>query len=734
MRRRSALLAGSSLAVLTVTAVGAAWAQSPGDAIPLEEISVQGQGAAAERADGPVNGFVATRSATGAKTDLPLKETPQSISVVTQDQLRATGAQTPSEALRYVAGVQAERYASDARYDWIKIRGFDAPEYLDGMQMPKGLYSWPRYEPFGIERLEVLKGPASVLYGQTPPGGLLNFVSKKPLDEAQGEARLSTGSYGRLQGAFDVTGPANADGSVLYRMVGLGRLSDTIVDYTDNDRVFLAPSVSFKPSDDTKLTVLAHYIRDESKAVQFLPANGVLYDIPGYGKLPRSRFIGEPDYDDFKRREWAIGYEFEHRFQNDVTFRQKARYMSVDIDMPVVRNGFAVSADPRYVDRLAVRFDDKATGVTVDNQLSYDLRTGPVSHSLLAGFDYRDFDLDYVGKSALFGRPAGYPGFDVTDPTYGTPVPALGPQGSFRQTLKQSGLYAQDQIRFDRFVLLLSGRYDWVSNDTRNRLNHTSLDRDDEKFTWRAGLLYAFDNGIAPYVSYSTMFQPAAGFSSAAGSIGTGAGPDGKPYAPTTGDQIEVGVKYEIPGTRSLLTAAVYDITQKNVLVANALGGPQAQVGEVRMKGFEAEAKIGLAEGWDAVGAFTYADSEISRASVAGVAGNRFPQTPKYQASGFVTYALQSAPLQGLTLGGGVRYFGAHYGDQLNALRIPSNTLFDAMARYDFGARNPQLKGVSATITATNLFDKTYVSSCVDRNSCYWGAARTVIGTLSYRW
>lgn len=732
MRRLSFLLAGCSIAALAQGGIGRAHAEE--NPIALDEISIQGREAAAERADGPVKGFVATRSATGTKTDAPLKETPQSISVVTPDLIRATGAQTPSEALRYVAGVQAERYPSDARYDWIKVRGFDAPEYLDGMQMPKGLYGWPRYEPYGIERLEVLKGPASVLYGQTPPGGLLNFVSKKPLDQRQGEAVLSTGSYGRLQGAFDLTGPANESGTALYRVVGLGRIADTIVDTTNNDRAFIAPSVTFTPSDSTTLTLLGHYIYDKTKAVQYFPALGTLSAIPGYGKLSRSLFMGEPDFDDFTRREWAVGYEFEHKFDNGVTFRQKSRYMSVETDMPVVRNGFANgvydAANGAYtINRLAIHYKDKAEGFTSDNQLTYDIQTGPLQHSLLVGLDYRNFDITHVGQSASFGT------FDLLNPVYGADVTSLPVTASMRQNLEQTGLYAQDQIRFDRFVLLLSGRYDWVTNNTRNRLTDVRLDRDDEKFTWRAGLLYNFDNGVSPYVSYSTMFQPASGFSSATGSIGTSGGADGRPYKPTTGDQIEAGVKYQPPGTRHLFTAAVYDITQKNVLVTNATGiGYQEQVGEVRMKGFEAEAKLGFDNGWDAVAAFTYSDSEISKAAQAAVVGNRFPQTPKHQLSGFVTYAFQNQSLDGLTLGAGARYFGAHYGEQNNAIGVPSYTLVDAMARYDFGRISPKLAGVVGTITATNIFDKKYVASCVGTNSCYWGAPRTVIGSLAYRW
>jgi iron complex outermembrane receptor protein len=737
------LLAGASTAVVMAPAP----LKAQDSAIALDEITVVGErgASAGETAGGPVRGFAATRSATGAKSDLPLKETPQSISVITQDQIRATGAQTPSEALRYTAGVQAERFGADPRFDWIKVRGFDAPEYLDGLQLPKGLYAWPRYDPFGVERIEVLKGPASVLYGQTPPGGLVNFVSKKPLDETQNEVRATVGNRDRIQGAFDLTGPANAEKTVLYRMIGLGRMSDTIVDTVNDDRLFLAPSVTFAPTDRTSLTILGHYTRDEGKALQFLPAQGTLFGNPN-GRIPRDTFLGEPGYDDFERREWAIGYEFEHRFENDVIFRQKARYGSVDVNIPVIRGfGFPTAVDPanptgprivtdyRHVTRRIVRFDDRAEGFTADNQLLASVDTGPLNHSFLFGIDYRKFDLDYVGR----GQPALFDPIDVYNPDYGAAIPDIAVNASTKQKLRQIGFYAQDQIKFDKFVLLLSGRYDDVRNDTRNRLLETDLDRKDGEFTGRAGLLYNFDNGVSPYVSYSTMFQPATGAGYNGGALGSVADGSGKPFEPTTGDQIEAGVKYQPPGTRSLFTLSAYRLRQQNVLVPAPIGATQEQAGEIEIKGLEAEAKLSLDAGWDVVASYTYADSEITKSSdnpASDFAGNRFPVTPKHQAAAFVNYTFQGEPLAGLSVGAGLRYFGAHYGDQANTLKIPSYTLVDAAMRYDFGRTTPRLKGVEASITASNLFDKTYVSTCSDLNNCYYGNARTVIGTLAYRW
>jgi iron complex outermembrane receptor protein len=291
------------------------------------------------------------------------------------------------------------------------------------------------------------------------------------------------------------------------------------------------------------------------------------------------------------------------------------------------------------------------------------------------------------------------------------------------QELSQVGLYAQDQIKFDRFVLMLSGRNDWADTSTRNRLVARRSTQDDSEFTGRVGLLYNFDNGIAPYVSYATSFQPTIGTSSA-----------GTPFEPTTGEQIEAGIKYQPVGTNALFTVSAYNLTQQNALVPDTLNpGFQVQQGEVRVRGLEFEGKVGLADGLDLIASYAYTDSEITRGAPA-VVGNEIPVTPRNQAAAWLNYAFQGGPLEGLSIGAGVRFFGNHFGDQANTLRIPSYTLVDAAIRYDFGKLNPKLAGAELALNVSNLFDNEYVSTCGDLNTCYWGNPRTVLATLSYRW
>jgi iron complex outermembrane receptor protein len=686
-----------------------------------------------ERANGPVAGFVASRSATGTKTDTPLIETPQSVSVVTADQISALGARTPSEALRYTAGVQVERFGGDPRFDWIKIRGFDVNEYMDGLQLPKGNYAWSRIDPYGLERIEVLKGPASVLYGQSPPGGLVNFVTKKPLDEARNEVRIGGGSYGRVETQFDFTGPANADKTVLYRIVGSGRISDTIVDYVNEDHFYIAPSLTFRPTEDTTLTVLGHYGFDDTKSLQFLPSQGTLYVNP-FGRIPRSRFLGEPGYDNFRREEFSIGYQFEHRFNDAVTIRQNLRYGGVDVDLPVIR-GFGFPrvdgmVDYRNVTRRIVRFDDSITGFTVDNQLQVKGETGPLSHTILAGIDYRIFDTGFATRNSLLT-----PNFDVFFPVYGRPLPNPALTARISQSLEQTGIYLQDQIKLDSWVLMLSVRQDWLNNKTSDQVVGRIIDQPADAFTYRAGLLYNFDNGLAPYVSYSTLFQPAVGVGAGNSPPSLGTTGAGAPFVPTTGDQIEGGVKYQIPGTSTLFTASVFRLNQDNVLVADATNvGRQRQLGAARAEGFEFEGKAMLADGLDFVSAYSYLETKQNRTSILAQLGKELPATPMHQAAGFLNYTFPGGPLMGLSLGGGVRYVGSSWGDLPNTIRIPSYTLVDAAIRYDLAALWPAMKGAQISVNATNLFDKRFVSTCGDLNTCYYGPPRQVLASFSYRW
>lgn len=727
-RVRTSALSQISLPALFVALATGASAQPSEPAIRLDTIEVQGT---REQALGPVNGYVATRSATGSKTDTPLIEVPQTVNVVTADQIKAQGAQSVSEALRYTAGVRGETYGAASQFDsYTQIRGFKGDLFLDGLRLPDGAATadWTTsvVEPYGLERVEVLKGPSSVLYGQSGPGGLVNMISKRPTATPLREVQLQTGSFGRLQGAFDLSGPVDPQGTFLYRLTGLARNSGTQTDFVDDDRLFIAPAFTWRPSADTTLTVMGQYLRERNGKTSFnyLPTSGTLRPNPVNGRLPWNRYAGEPGFDRFDRDQGSIGYAFEHRFNDSLTFSQNLRYTQNDVYLRALNRNGELLADNRTLNRAAFRIDAAARAFTLDNRLEAKFGTGPASHTALIGLDYRNEISQYdVGRG-----PA--PSIQIFNPVYGAPVadPGINFQRKDAE-LRQLGFYAQDQIKLDRWIATFSGRYDIAETRTRtqtlttNTLARTSTT--DRAFSGRAGLSYVFDNGIAPYVSVSTSFQPTAAtdFSGAA-------------FKPLTSRQYEAGVKYQPAWMNASLTAAVFDIRQDNTLTGDpnpAHPFAQVQLGEVSVRGFDIEARTQLTEGLGLIASYAFLDHEITKSSVATDIGKRLPGTPMHQGSLWADYAVQGGPLAGLSLGGGVRFVGSTY-DTNNTVRIPSYTLVDATIGYDLGKLMPALNGAKLSVVAKNLFDRYYVSQCGNVPGCTLGSRRTVLATLSYRW
>lgn len=703
--KRLGLALGASAAILPATLVHAQQAEAQQASTQLAPIVVEAQG---EKAKGPVRGILAKQSATATKTARAVAETPQSITVTTADQIRQQQVTTTSEAMRYVPSTNAEIFGADPRADWIRMRGFLVPELLDGTRMPRATYAWPRIDPYMVERIEALRGPAASLYGQTPPGGLVNFVSKKPTEETLREVQLTLGGPWRKQAAFDFSGPIDEDGQFLYRVTGMVRDAETQVDHVDDNRIFIAPSFTWKPEEGTELTISGHHIRDDGGSLQFLPAPGMLYP-SAYGYYDRSTYIGEPDYDDFERRQSAIGYQFEHTFDNGITFNSTARLMEVDYDLSVVRGHPAAAAVPPMVNRLAVGIHDLARTFTMDNNVSGSFETGPVTHEVLAGIDLLVQDYDYQ-----FGTGTASP-INIYNPVYGqATIGAITNSADAKQTIHQLGFYLQDEMSLDNWRLTLTGRYDKAEMDTYDRINSKRTINDDGAFTGRAGLLYAFDNGVAPYVSYGTSFEPTQGLSTS-----------GQPWDPTKGKQLEFGVKYQPVGTDHLFSLAAFDLEQSNLVVGT--GASARQIGKVEMRGIEAEAKISMWSGWDMIASYAYLNSRVA------ATGKRVIYVPDHQAALWVNHTF-SGQLEGLSAGAGIRYTGASFGDTNNVLEAPAYTLFDAAARLNLGAFNESLKGTEFAVNVANVFDKEYVASCNTVTQCYWGTGRTIRATLTHRW
>ncbi|MEI4483230.1 MULTISPECIES: TonB-dependent siderophore receptor [unclassified Phyllobacterium] len=707
----------STVTILDPLTTASSDAPKDGEAIVLDTIVIDGNG---ENALGPVVGYVAKRTATVSKTDASVMETPQAVNIVTADQLQDQNASNLTEALRYTPGVLGGfEGPADTRRDPLTIRGFEPVQYLDGMIATSGaaITAVTKAEPYNLERIEVLKGPASVLYGMNAPGGLVNMVSKRPTEEARGEVVLEGGSFDRLQGQFDVSGPLNADKTLLYRLIGVARDSGTQVDFQPNDHLFIAPSLTWKPDEDTSLTVLGQYSKDNGGVYQSLPVEGTLLHNPN-GKIPRHRTGGDKEFDHYDSEYWNIGYSLEHRFNENMTFGQTVRYGEHDNDYA----GAYVSGwvdwpnDTRTVNRTAYVYRNQVNSFAVDNRLGYEFDTGPISHSVLVGLDYNRLNASNQNGDMAIDS------IDIYDPIYGDigPVPIAY---SFHDKNYQTGLYAQDVIRFDNFTVMAGVRHDWARSKTANPFY--SYDVTEEATTFRLGATYRFDNGIAPYVSYSESFA-----------LETGLMQGGGTWKPTTGQQYEVGIRYELPDTDAMITLSTFDLRQQNVVSGIPNSPFSVQTGEVQILGVELEAKANINDNWNITASASYLDGKISKDEDPEKVGRVSPNTPKFMSSLWVDYKFSEGdPLGGLTIGGGVRHVGTHYSDQYDEpfRETPAVTLVDAHLKYDFGAIKDEYKGLSLSVNATNIFNKRHYAY-IDKFFTTDAPGREINARLAYKW
>lgn len=557
------------------------------------------------------------------------------------------------------------------------------------------------------------------------------MVSKRPMATPHYEVEGAFGSFDRIQGAFDIGGPIDKNGEFLYRLVGLGRKSDTQIDFVQDNKIFIAPSFTWRPTMDTSFTILSHYQKVDNKGFQqYVPGQVSLPGYP-YGRVPYSRYLGEPGMDGYKLEQAAIGYAFEHRFDNNIQFRQNLRYMEVSNDLVGTRPEAFVA--PSTVLRSQNYVNSKSNNLAIDNQLQADFRTGLLTHKVLVGFDYLNIASNSDYRSTLLTStfiPQMLP-INAFNPVYGSaflPASTLPPYILVNSKQSQAGLYVQDQIKLDRWTLSLTGRQDWASTDFLSAGFYPQAgryQRNDAAATGRVGLNYLFDFGLSPYANYSTSFVP-----------NSGASNTGQSFKPTTGESKEIGVKFKPTGMNLMLTAAVFDTLQKDVLTADpaTFGLTNIQTDEARVRGFEFEARGNITRELEIVGGYSHFDPKVTK-SIDGNAGKYMQAVPLDQASLWGKYTWYDGPLAGLGFGAGVRYIGVSYGDAANTVVIPSYTLFDASISYDLAYVRPDLKGWTAQVNATNLADRYYVASCATSIVyCGLGASRTVLGTLKYAW
>lgn len=673
----------------------------------------------------PLTGVVAKESAAGTKTATPLSKTPQSISVVTRDQMNQQDPASVADALAYTGGVIVTYRGNSNRNDEVISRGFRyAPKLLDGLHF--GLSSQNggagQIDPWMLERIEMVHGPAGVLYGQVSPGGVIAMTSKRPTAQTIREVKLSTGNRHLAEAAFDFGGKLNDDNTLFYRLNGIGRTQHEFVDGNKQQRVAVAPALTWLPNEDTSFTLLTSY-QNEPKAGSrnFLPRAGTLLPTSA-GYVPYNFNVSEPSYDKSTREQASIGYSLDHNFSEALSFTQNLRFTHRDEDYKYLVYNVNSPVNDHTVTRLAQHESQMTNEFNVDNQLKGEFETGDVTHTVLGGLDYRYSHIDF---KMYRDRNSDYP-IDWANPERASvDASKLTMVSSDLKTLNQFGVYLQDQLAWNNWNLLLSGRHDWSQVHTRDRTSGGSdVTYNDNQFTARGGLLYAFDNGISPYVSYSTSFEPNL-YQSAPGS---------DPLKPTTGKQTEVGVKYQIPDSNTLLTFSWFDITQKNLASYNRTTYYYEQIGKVKSQGVEAELHAQPLPEVALTAAYTYTDVVTKESNTAAERGHSPAAIPRHGASAWGTYSVLHGALNGLTVGTGIRYVGVAPADATGEYYVPHYTLYDAMVKYDLGQASTSLKGTTLQLNVQNLSDEKYVSSCSGQYACFYGVGRTVVASVDYRW
>jgi iron complex outermembrane receptor protein len=685
-----------------------------------------------ETAAGPVNGYVAKRSATGTKTDTPLVETPRSISVITRELIEAQQPTTLQETLGYTAGIFAPPLASSSTdsTSGLAIRGFRTFDgdafYQDGMRSKfSGWWGFSGYEPYGLERVEVLRGPASIMYGQGQPNGTVNLVSKRPTQTPLREIGVEFGSFERKQVTFDLGDALDDNGEWSYRLTGLARDSSTQIDFSENNRYFLSAALAWRPSSRTELILRAGVQRNEGESNNNLPQVGTLLPNAN-GTIPRNRGIGNDNSAYYTSENF--GWLFEHQADDTWTFRSNARVSQLTGKRQMTRSNGYQAGQERIIDRGVANYwsMDGNYNALLDNQAQARFNAGGAEHTVLVGLD---FAAQKDGWQQSNGSAAP---LDLFDPVYTPTTYNTVPTYERTANDRQLGLYLQDQIKIDKRLVISAGaRKDWAKSwavDGTPGATVVGETQKDDAATWQAGLAYLFDNGFTPYASYAESFVPTLGKNN-----------QGTVFKPEEGRQYEVGFKYQPVDSNLLLTAAVFDILRQNVTTP----GPGfdldptlpnlVQTGEVGSRGFEFEVKSELARGLNLIGSFSHTKAKVTKSNDPAItAGKELIQSPRNTASLWADYALPDFVAPGLRVGAGVRHIGSTWADEANTTRVPDYTLLDLSVRYDFGRASASLKGLQGYLNVKNLTDKTYMT-CFFGN-CLYGQERTVIAGARYNW
>ena len=690
-RTTNALLCGTTLVTLPMI-VHAQEANSGNDeegAYRLSPIIVNAQ----SYADDDANSTVAQELWVGGKVATSILDTPASVSVITEKEIEQRNASTTEEVLQYTPGVITDYYGTDDRNDYFKIRGFQATTYRDGLTL--GSMRGVREEPFAYERVEVLRGANSTLFGPADPGGSVNFVSKRPKFERFGEGYLSYGSFDHKEAGVDVGDTLNADGTVAYRFTGTIRDSDREYDHSKDNNGFLMGGLAWEPTEYTSASVIFDYLKRD--------------DTPNSGGYPldqeydRDNFFGEPgfNYHDVERS--SITGQLTHDFNNGLTLRGNLRYSDLKDDFGYVYLTDSASRAGTVVDRDYFGSNSEAQELIGNAILQYDARFDRIDSSTLVGVEYRDASTD---DSSFYGDTSP---IDIANPVYSGAPSSLNVYSSNDQDYTTKSVFVTQNLSFyDRFIVTAGVRNDSLDVSSTNMAGVTDSD-DFSETSYRGALTYRITDEISTYISQVESVAPP--------SIGV---------KPERGEQYEIGVKYAPFGMNALFSAAVYDLSKKDVTIAVVQDNgviERETIGESRVRGLDLEVKAELTDNLSVTGGYSYMDSEVVRDDNAAREGNEFAVAPTHTASVWGYYSLTDLPM---SVGLGARYTDSYYYDAANTSESDSATLFDAALSYQV------VENTDLTVNVNNVFDEQHVVGTGTAN--YYNPGRAVTAKVSYQW
>lgn len=647
------------------------------------------------------NGFATRRPASVTKSGAPVAETPQSVTVITRDLMDSQQAQSLGDALGNAAGVVTNVFGRRGWDDFI-IRGQRAADsvFVDGLVVEAN--NRIAQELFGAERVEVLKGPASILYGGVQPGGVVNIVSKRPRPELFGELGLTVGSYGLRQVTADVGTPLSENGKAALRINALAMNSDDPTDYVWFRNRWIAPSLSLDLGARTDFTILASHNERQYVRQQGLPVNGTI-NANRNGTLPASRFIGEPGAQPYDGTQDRIGYALTHRFDSGWTLNQNLRWQTLSLTGTLVAAG-TMAANSQTLNRGGTQQDFSGNTFGVDTNLQRRFTFAGMQHDIALGVDYRRSSEDRLQRTCRVAA------LNVYNPVYGASINCPSAYNLDQtDTFGTLGFYARDQVRIGERWLLSAGlRHDTARTSTTDRLQSRRTDDTSHAVTGSAGLMFDLTSWARPYVSYATSFLP---------NLGTDV--TGATFKPETGRQLELGIKFDMPGKTGLLTLAAFDLTRRNVLSSDPINtGFSIAVGEQRSRGFEAELTQDLGSGWSISGAYAYIASEVTEDSVSGNVGKALNNVPRHSVSLWGTKRFRGA-LAGWYAGAGVRAESRKQGYSFN-YSVPGYAVADVAVGY-------LAAHWRAALNIKNVFDKAYYAGGLSNNVVAVGNPRTAM-------